>query len=86
MPLDTSTELEDFHRFVAEQLGAGKATLSPEEALDLWRGNQPADQEFSTTVAALKQALSEMDQGDRGQALDAFNRTFREKHQLPHSE
>ena len=86
MPLDAPSELENFHRFVADQLGAGKAALSPEEALDLWRDRQPMGDEFASTAAALKEALSEMDQGDRGQVLDEFVRIFREKHQDPRGE
>jgi len=83
MTTDTRDELKDFHRFVAEQLSSGESALSPEEALDLWRDHHPADFEFSSTVAALREALSEMARGDTGQPLDEFDDSFRHKYQLP---
>lgn len=83
MPTDLHQELKEFHRFLGESLNSGVAELSPEEALDLWRDRHPPDAEYSSAVIALQEALSDMARGDTGQPLDVFDRSFREKHQLP---
>jgi hypothetical protein len=83
--MDATQELREFHRFVGESLDRGEAGLSPEEALDLWRDHHPSDAEYASTVAALREALSDMAQGDTGKPLEEFDQSFRQKHQLPHA-
>lgn len=39
--------------------------------------------DYSNTVAALQEVLTDIAQGDTGQPLDGFGRAFREKHHLP---
>ena len=84
MSINPGTELELFQQFIIEQLQQGRP-LSPEEALDLWRIENPKDHEFSDTVTALREAISEMDSGDLGMPLDEFDRAFRRNHGLPSS-
>jgi hypothetical protein len=77
----TPSELESFHDFLTQHLPRAPL-LSPEEALDLWRADHPADEDAQETVAALREALSDMEAGDRGRSLDDFDREFRQRHSL----
>jgi hypothetical protein len=76
------SELESFHHFLSQQLTRGCSSLSPEEALDLWRTDHPADEADAETVAASREALEDMESGDRGRSLDEFDREFRKRHPL----
>jgi hypothetical protein len=50
--------------------------LTPEEAIDLWRASHPQD-DFEETVLALKEAIAELEAGEKGQPADEFLREFR---------
>lgn len=66
------TLLESFYQFVGKQLQSSSSeTLTPEEALDLWRQEQDA-------YASIKQGLAEVDAGE-GMSLDEFERQIRVK-------
>lgn len=82
MSIDPATELARFQEFITNHLTQG-AALSPEEALDLWRADNPSPAEYSETVQAIRQAISDMDAGDHGAPLDEFDREFRKRHGLP---
>ena len=84
MSIDPGAELAQFQQYIAARLEKGPA-LSPEEALDLWRAENPKAEEFVDTVRALREALAEMDAGDQGTPLDEFDRAFRRGHGLPSS-
>ena len=75
MSIDPSAELARFQQFIADHLHQGEA-LSPEEALDLWRAENPIADEFQDTVQALREALADMDE-DIGVPLEEFDRAFR---------
>src|ERR1700722_15758314 len=76
-------ELAEFHRFVAEKLAKGEANLSPEAALDQWRESHPTSDDLSEEVAAIKEALADMEAGDQGMPLAEFDQGFRASHGLP---
>jgi hypothetical protein len=64
-------ELREFHQFVGHKLDQGAAKLSPEEVLDEWRDLHPDERENDNSpevVRAVRQALADMDAGDRGTA------------------
>jgi hypothetical protein len=82
MPSYPSAELKDFHDFLASKLAAGDVALSPEEALDQWRGEHPSIAAFDQDVAALQEALADMEAGDRGLPIDDFDQRFRQRHGL----
>ena len=67
----TREQLDSFHRFAARQLDNGGSELSLEQLLDLWRIENPAPDERSESVAAIQQALNDMDAGDVGEPADA---------------
>jgi len=75
-------ELASFHRFVSDQLRQPGGGISPEEAIDLWRSQHPASSDFDETVAAVAEALQDMEDGDPGIAFEQFDREFRERHKL----
>lgn len=83
MNAPTASELESFHRFVSEKLVTGAAELSPEEALDLWRAENPASTELAESIAAVRVALADMKAGDSGKPLEHFAEEFRARHQVP---
>lgn len=72
------SDLSSFHRFISEHLSVCGGDLSPEEALDLWRMQQPDDD----AIAAVQEALQDMEEGDEGIPLDQFDRDFRQRHGL----
>jgi hypothetical protein len=82
MPGPVLDELRAFHRFLSEKLSS-QDVLSPEEALDEWRRLHPDDQALEDDVAAIRQALDDMANGDRGTLFDQFDRDFRNRHNLP---
>jgi hypothetical protein len=84
MSIDPDAELAQFQQFIADRREKGHC-LSPEEALDLWRAENPKTEEFVDTVRALQEALAEMEAGDTGAPLDEFDRAFRRGHGLPSS-
>jgi hypothetical protein len=83
MSADAQFELHGFHEFLAEKLAAGKSAISPEEALDEWRAAHRSPEEFDEDVAAVRDALEDMANGDVGAPLAEFDREFRLRHGLP---
>jgi hypothetical protein len=82
--LSTETaELVSFHEFLSQRLKAGDDKLTPEEAVDIWRSAHPLPEDFEDTVAALREALEDLDAGDVGQPLEEFDAEFRARHNLP---
>jgi hypothetical protein len=77
-----SVELKNFHDFIASKIAAGEVALSPEEALDQWRGEHPSTDLFAQDVAAVLEALTDMEAGDQGVPLDEFDQRFRQRHGL----
>lgn len=69
---ETST-LENFHRFIGEQLQMNAAVrMSPEQALALWRDQQE-------TVQAIREGLADVDAG-RTKPLEQFRREIEARH------
>ena len=79
MPTNIENELASFHKFLTERLKEDEVDLSPEEALDLWRSEHPTLREQSETVMALREALNDMDRGDRGISFEQFDREFQQR-------
>jgi len=72
MSTGISTELHDFTLFLQAKLQAGETKISPEEALEQWREENPTEEEFEEEVRAIKEALDQMDAGERGVPAEEF--------------
>ena len=65
--------LEDFHRFIGEQLRSDAAAkMSPEQALALWR-------ERHESIEAIEEGLADVEAG-RTRPLDQFLADFEVRH------
>lgn len=83
MSVQVADELRSFHEFVAEKLSVGPSGLSPEEALDLWRTTNPDPDELQESVAAIREALNDIEAGDKGRPADEVVNDLRSRLQLP---
>lgn len=83
MSAPVANELRDFHRFLSEKVTSDPANLSPEEALDEWRRLHPSAEALDEDVAAIEEALADVEKGDRGIPFDDFDRDFRARHNIP---
>jgi hypothetical protein len=77
------SELGDFHRFVSQKMDDGDSSLSPEQVLDEWRNLHPDPDAVKDEIAAIQEAIDDMENGDVGMVLDDFDRDFRARHNLP---
>ena len=75
-------ELADFHQFATEQLGNGNSDLSLEKLLDLWRATHPIEEELQESVAAVRQAIRDMELGDTGRPAEEHLRELRVRYRL----
>ncbi len=82
MSTNSQGELASFHQFVAVKLSENCADLSPEDVLDLWREEHPLQDDDPDAVAAVEEALADMEEGDLGRPWDVFDREFRRRHGL----
>jgi hypothetical protein len=80
LPID---DLREFHRFLGEKVGCGGAPLSPEEAQDEWRAQHPVPGANAEELAAIQEAMDDMEKGDRGIPFTEFDHGFRRRHGLP---
>jgi hypothetical protein len=78
-----ANELHDFHRFVGEKVNNGGASLSPEAVLDEWRTLHPDPSAADDEIAAIQEAIDDMENGDTGIPFEEFDRDFRARHNLP---
>lgn len=77
------SELVGFHRFVGERTLNGATMPSPEEVLDEWRSLHPDPQSSEDDLAAIQEAIDDMEKGDLGIPFEEFDREFRVRHNLP---
>ncbi|HJQ82157.1 MAG TPA: hypothetical protein VJ828_19485 [Lacipirellulaceae bacterium] len=82
MSTDANYELQSFHQFIGEQLSIGHTSLSPEEALELWRLENRSPEEYQADVEAIREALADMEAGDRGTPVEEYLAEFRTRRNL----
>jgi hypothetical protein len=83
MSLSVAEELREFHRFVGAKLNDSEVAVSPEEALDEWRRLHAASGTANEDLAAIRESLDDLANGDRGVPFEEFDRDFRKRHNLP---
>jgi hypothetical protein len=76
MNLATPTEAESFQLFLSRELAQGGRDLSPEELLQRWRSDQ---QELQASVAAIREAVDNMNAGARGQSVEEVARELQQR-------
>lgn len=83
MPTPAMKELRDFHQFLGEKLVGGDTDVTPEEALDQWRQSHPDEESSKSDLEAIREALDDMANGDRGIPFEEFDAEFRRRHNIP---
>lgn len=76
---NTASELAEFGQFVGELAKRTDASISPENALDQWRELHP-ERLDDDDLAALAEAIEDMENGDRGVPFEDFLKNFRAAH------
>lgn len=82
----TQRQIDGFHEFATRQLRAGHGDLSLAEMFDLWETENQSDDELADSVAALRSALSDMEQGDTGRPVEQFMEEMRNQYGISSSE
>lgn len=60
----TIEDLRLFHEFIGRKLEEqGSETLTPEEALDLWRLENPEPAELAANLEAIREGLADLEAG-----------------------
>src|SRR5262245_60913334 len=62
----TEQQLESFMQFVRARAGAGDAGASLDELFDLWRHENPSDEEYGQYVGAIAASIADFQRGQRG--------------------
>ncbi len=83
MATEPPTELTQFQQFVTRQIEKGHTSLTPEECLELWRIEHPSQQLAEDDLKAIKAAIIDLNNGDRGIPAEEFVNSLRAKHNLP---
>ena len=56
--------------------------ISPEEAVAQWRAQQMSPEELRESVAAIQEAIADMEAGEEGMPFDEFVSKMRQKYNL----
>jgi hypothetical protein len=78
----TLDELHRFHRFAEEKLSNGGSDLTLEQLVDLWNIENPSPEALREDVLAVKAALRDLDNGDRGIPVEELIQKMRDKYGL----
>lgn len=82
----TQKQLDSFHEFAKEQLDNNGSELTFADLYEMWRIQQPTDDELAENVAAVKAAIRDLEQGDRGVPFEDHIRELRQKYNIPTNE
>ena len=77
MATDSTSDSHAFYAYLGSRLQDGKAEESPEALVQEWRMQQG---EFEATEAGLREAIADMEAGDRGRPLNEVAEEIRKKH------
>jgi hypothetical protein len=76
------SELDSFCDFLDGLRQEPCAELSPEEAVAQWRAQQMTPEELQESVAAIREAIADMEAGEEGMPFDEFVSKMRQKYNL----
>jgi hypothetical protein len=76
-------ELTAFQAFLTERLQTSGPKPSPEEAVDEWRELHPDPEMDEEEVAAIQEAIDDMNAGDKGRPADEVMAELRSKLGMP---
>jgi hypothetical protein len=79
----TLDELDRFHRFAEEKLSNGNGDLTLEDLVEMWSFENPSPERQREDLLAVKAALRDVDNGDRGIPVDEMIQKMRDKYGLP---
>jgi hypothetical protein len=79
MTLSGQGELIRFIEFARGLIAAGRSDLSVEEAIELWHGPSPCPDDPESTLAAVREAIADMEAGDKGTPVEELDRRVRER-------
>jgi hypothetical protein len=75
----TREDIERFHEFAVSQICNGEGELTWRQLFELWRLDNPSDEEHAQDIAAIQQSLDAM-ATDRMRPFSEFNAEFRTRH------
>lgn len=80
----TREQIESYYRFALAKLEKDGPDLSIDDLFESWRIQNPTEAELSESVAAVKAALRDMENGDTGRPLKEVIAEVRAKSKVPH--
>ena len=81
--MNQPTEFAAFRDFLSEKLSNGGADLSPEQALAEWQEANSDPFELEDDLTAIRAALQELANGQRGTSFEEFDRDVRREFDFP---
>lgn len=72
-------ELDDFYKFASSYMEGDEADLTMDELCHLWQAEKPTPEEYADCVAALKEAIADMEAGDRGEPVEEALREIHDR-------
>lgn len=79
----TKEQIDSFQQFASEQLENGGAELSMPELFDLWLVQNPGADELADSVASVRAAIIDMENGDAGRPFGEFADEVRKQYGIP---
>lgn len=77
----TKAELDSFHKFAVAVVTTESTDATWEDLIDRWRIENPTPDEFEENVAAIQEAVEEMEQG-RMRPFEEFIAEFKQRNNI----
>lgn len=62
----TQQDLDSFTTYARQVIATGQRDLSIDELFDQWRSENPSDEQYAESVAAVKASIQDFKRGERG--------------------
>ena len=70
-------DLDSFSSFARQKINSGQRELSIDELFDLWRAENPSDEQFAENVAAIQASIQDFRNGERGTVVGEHSAQLR---------